>query len=102
MPLVRREVQRLVRFLHPDARLLGTMIDCCHNHDTGTSTTRRCRAVDMMAVDKTPLTAGPPVCIELAEWISSVLLLMFFPLRIVHPDAVCRLVLLLLQSAEEF
>src|SRR5437764_236977 len=73
-----------------------------HIHNNAAATARATgSAVYSLSLDGSPLAARPPIAIKLVERILWMLLRMLLPLRITHPDAVRRLVILFLQRIEE-
>src|SRR5258706_8145482 len=99
--LTRREAHRLIRFLHPDAGRIEAVVDS-HFHDhSRAATTAFAGGADFVSLDQPPLTAGPPVGVKLSERILWVFLRMLLPQRILHPDAVSRLEVLLLDGCEK-
>ena len=89
-------------FLHPDLRMLRAVVhDHIHDH-SGAGTRASARSIDFFGLDQAPLAARSPIAIELVERIFRMLLRMLLPLRIVHPDAVGGLVILLLEASKNF
>src|ERR1700674_4684748 len=81
--------------------MFGAVVnDDIHHHATaaaGAST----RAVYFVCFDQPPLPARAPIPVKIVEGIFGMLVGMLLPLRVVHPDAVGRFVVLFLQRIEE-
>src|SRR6266851_1739026 len=82
--------------------MFSTIIhDYFNNHSAATALWGR-RTVDLVRFNQTPFASRSPITIKLSEGVLRVFVRVLFPLWIVHPDAVRALVVLMLQSREEF
>src|SRR5579863_2850070 len=106
---VRGEAQCLIVALHPDVRLVGNPLVHGHHNDNSAGAcewraavaVRNGSSVDVMALDDAPLAARTPILDEIVVGIARVAVFMLLPIRIMHPDAVSLLEILLLQCVEE-
>lgn len=89
----------------PDLGVFGAIIyDDIHHHSAGRiSSLVRALAcpIYFVALDEAPLSARSPVAIEIIERIFCMRLRMLLPIRIMHPDPVSPVVILLLHCLKE-
>src|SRR5215469_341726 len=81
--------------------MLGAVIHDDIDNQTAARARTRAYPIHLLCLDESPLTAGTPIFIKLIKRILRVFSRMFRPIGIVHPDGVCRVVVLLLESLEE-
>src|SRR6201987_1821257 len=98
----RGRTERLLSLLYVKLFVLVAVIhDHFHNHAAAPMRTFSA-GIELVVFDQTPLATRPPVPVKIIVGIIRVLLRVLFPVRIGAVDRVCLLVVLLLQSGEEF
>src|ERR1700751_326801 len=98
----RGRTERLLSLLYVKLFVLVAVIhDHFHNHAAAAMRTFSA-GIELVVFDQTPLATRPPVPVKIIVGIIRVLLRVLFPVRIGAVDRVCLLVVLLLQSGEEF
>jgi hypothetical protein len=93
LQFARRVGQRPIRSLVPKKQLLGAVV---HGHRDDDARAVTFGDVDVVRCDGTPVAGGRPILGESLQLVV-VVLGMLLPFGVVHPDAVCRLVVLILE-----
>lgn len=96
-----RIAERVVGLFHPDLGVFGAVVHDYVDQHSAAGPGAGAGAVHFDGLDRSPLSARPPIAIELVEGIVRMLAGMLRPIRIMHPDAVGGFEILLLQGFEK-